>query len=530
MDSLVASAARSLAAGDPLGALKRVALGDDPPALALRGIAMAQLGEYERARKLLRRAARGFGPRERLERARCRAAEAEVALAARDLRWPARALDAAARSLEALGDRANALHARLVGVRRSLLLGRLDEAEAALAALDTKRAPASLAALFELSRAEIALRRVRAKEAERFLTRSHAAALAAGIPALVAEVERAQRALSSPSARLIRGASVKQVTLEEVEALFASDDLIVDACRRAVRRRGSSVSLASRPVLFEIVRALAEAWPGDVPREALIARAFEARSPNESHRARLRVEVGRVRAAIRSLAPVDATRGGFVLEPRAAHPVAVLAPPIDGPAGSILALLEGGEPWSTSALAYALGASQRTVQRALRDLDVAADAGTAFDGKHLWQIAEDRIQKVDPKTGRVLGSIPAPAQGRDSGLTWAEGTLWVGEYRARKIHQINAETGAILKTIESDRFVTGVSWVDGELWHGTMEAERSEIRRVDPENGEVLERLEMPAGITVSGLEADDKDLFFCGGATSGKVRAVRRPTTRTQR
>jgi len=330
---------------------------------------MAQLGDYERARELLRRAARGFGPRERLERARCRAAEAEVALAARDLRWPARALDAAARSLEALGDRANALHARLVGVRRSLLLGRLDEGEAALAELDTNGAPAPLAALFELSRAEIALRRVRAKEAERFLARSHAAALAAGIPALVAEVERAQRALSSPSARLIRGASVTQVTLEEVEALFASDDLIVDACRRAVRARGSSVSLASRPVLFEIVRALAEAWPGDVPREALIARAFEARSPNESHRARLRVGVGRVRAAIRSLADVDATKVGFVLAPRAAHPVVVLAPPIDGPAGSILALLEGGEPWSTSALAYALGASQRTVQRALRDLD-----------------------------------------------------------------------------------------------------------------------------------------------------------------
>ena len=166
----------------------------------------------------------------------------------------------------------------------------------------------------------------------------------------------------------------------------------------------------------------------------------------------------------------------------------------------------------------------------VRELDVAADAGTAFDGEHLWQIAEDRIQKVDPKTGRVLGSIPAPAQGRDSGLTWAEGTLWVGEYRARKIHQIDAETGAILKTIESDRFVTGVSWVDGELWHGTMEAEESEIRRIDPENGEVLERLEMPAGITVSGLEADGKDLFFCGGATSGKVRAVRRPTARKQR
>ena len=374
MDSLIASAARSLAAGDPLGALKRVALRADPPALALRGIAMAQLGEYERARKLLRRAARGFGPRERLERARCRAAEAEVALAARNLRWPARALDAAARSLEALGDRANALHARLVGVRRLLLLGRLDEAEAALAALETNGAPASLAALFELSRAEISLRRVRAKEADRFLERSHAAAVDAGIPALVAEVERAQRALSSPSARLIRGAAVKHATLAEAEALFASDHLIVDACRRAVRARGTSISLASRPVLFEIVRALAEAWPGDVRREVLIARAFEARSPNDSHRARLRVEVGRVRATIRSLAGVEATKAGFVLAPRAARPVVVLAPPLDGPAGSILALLQGGEPWSTSALAYALGASQRTVQRELRQLDESGAA------------------------------------------------------------------------------------------------------------------------------------------------------------
>src|SRR2546430_4570078 len=230
MDSLVRSAARSLAAGDPLGALKRVALRADPPALALRGIAMAQLGEYERARKLLRRAARGFGPSERLERARCRAAEAEVALAARNLRWPARALDAAARSLESLGDRANALHARLVGVRRLLLLGRLDEAEAALAALETNGAPASLAALFELSRAEIALRRVRAKEAERFLTRSHAAALAAGVSALVARGARPPRAPSSPSARPVRGASGTQVTPVEEWAVFASHDLIVDAC------------------------------------------------------------------------------------------------------------------------------------------------------------------------------------------------------------------------------------------------------------------------------------------------------------
>ena len=369
MDSLVASAARSLAAGDPLGALKRIALRGDPPALALRGIAMAQLGEYERARKLLRRAASAFGPRERLERARCRAAELEVAVAARDLRAPASVFDAAALSLQALGDRANAFHTRLVGVRRSLLLGRLDEADTALAALEPDGAPALLVASFELARAEIALRRVRAKEAEGFLARSHTAALATGIPALVAEVERAQRELSSPSARLIAGAAVTLVTLHEAEALFASDQLIVDACRRAVRVRSSPVSLATRPVLFEIVRTLAEAWPGDVSREALIARVFEARSPNESHRARLRVEVGRARLAIRSLASISATKAGFALAPRAAHSVAVLVPPIDGPAGSILALLAGGEPWSTSALASALGASQRTAQRALRELD-----------------------------------------------------------------------------------------------------------------------------------------------------------------
>jgi glutamine cyclotransferase len=160
----------------------------------------------------------------------------------------------------------------------------------------------------------------------------------------------------------------------------------------------------------------------------------------------------------------------------------------------------------------------------VREVVVAADAGTAFDGQYLWQIAGDRIQKVDPRSGQVVATIPAPAQGRDSGLTWAEGTLWVGEYRARKIHQIDAETGAILRTIESDRFVTGVTWVSGELWHGTMEDEHSELRRIDPETGEVLERLEMPAGIVVSGLEADGAGVFYCGGSTSGKVRAVRKP------
>jgi glutamine cyclotransferase len=160
----------------------------------------------------------------------------------------------------------------------------------------------------------------------------------------------------------------------------------------------------------------------------------------------------------------------------------------------------------------------------VRELPVAADAGTAFDGRYLWQLAGDRIQKVDPRSGQVVATIPAPAHGRDSGLTWAEGTLWVGEYRARRIQQIDAETGAILRTIESDRFVTGVSWVNGELWHGTMEEEKSELRRIDPEAGEVVERLAMPAGVVVSGLEADGAGVFYCGGSTSGKVRAVRKP------
>jgi glutamine cyclotransferase len=160
----------------------------------------------------------------------------------------------------------------------------------------------------------------------------------------------------------------------------------------------------------------------------------------------------------------------------------------------------------------------------LRSITVAARAGTAFDGRHLFQIAGDRIQKIDPKTGRVVATIPAPGGGRDSGLAWAEGTLWVGQYRERRIHQIDPETGAILRTIETKRFVTGVTWIDGELWHGTWEGDESDLRRVDPRTGEVLERLEMPAGVVVSGLESDGGDQFFCGGGSSGKVRTVRRP------
>ena len=383
MDSLVASAARSLAAGDPIGALKRVALRDDPPALALRGIAMAQLGEYERARKLLRRAARGFGARERLAQLRCRVAEAEIALAARDLSGPVRALAHAARSLDRLGDRANAIQARVVMARRHILVGELGAAERALAAIDlgVTRLPAPLVARTELTRAELALRRVRVADAANALDRAQFAAAAAGIPSLIAEVGRARHALSAPSARLVRAGLVRPIRLGEVEALFASGDLVVDACRRLVRGPKRSVSLAGRPILFALVGALAEGWPNDVPRGRLIERTFGTRVPNESHRARLRVEVSRLRAALRPLARIEATSLGFVLVPIGATHVVVLAPPVDGDAGSILALLEGGEAWSTSALASALGSSQRTVQRALRELEEAAAVRTVGRGR-----------------------------------------------------------------------------------------------------------------------------------------------------
>jgi glutamine cyclotransferase len=183
---------------------------------------------------------------------------------------------------------------------------------------------------------------------------------------------------------------------------------------------------------------------------------------------------------------------------------------------------DGQHVWFASgAQLHALDAETGQTERAI---DVASHAGTAFDGRHLFQIAEDRIQKIDPRNGRVLATIPAPGGGGDSGLAWAEGTLWVGEYRARKIHQIDPETGATLRTIESNRFVTGVTWVDGELWHATWEGDVSDLRRIDPQTGEVQETLDMPLGIGISGLESDGGDRFFCGGGASGKVRAVRRP------
>jgi hypothetical protein len=373
MDSLITAAARALAAGDPLGALKRVALRDDAPALALRGIAMAQLGDLVRAKALLRSAARGFGPKEAVARARCIVAEAEIALAARDLGWPAKALDAAAATLEAHGDRLNAAHARYLGVRRLLLIGRLDEAENALAALDPAPFPPALTAIHELVVMGIAMRRLRTKAARAAAARGALAVAAraaphAAIPALTAEVESASLVLNTPAARLIARGAERALLLDEVEELLASNAFIVDACRHAVRDESKVISLARRPVLFTLARALAEAWPGDVSRDALVARAFRAKVADESHRARLRVEIGRLRTVLRTLAAVSATRRGFALVPRRADEVVVLARPVDEEYAAVLAFLADGESWASSALALALGASQRTVQRALDSL------------------------------------------------------------------------------------------------------------------------------------------------------------------
>ena len=372
MDSLIAAAARALAAGDALGALKRVALRDDPPALALRGIAMAQLGEHPRARELLRRAARGFGAHEELARARCVVAEAEVALAMRDLGGPLRSLAAAADTLEARADRGNALQARLIAARRLLLLGRLDEAAAALARLDSRGLPPSLEAVAELTAAELALRALHIGPAQAALARARAAADRAGVPALLAEVAEARAALDRPAARRVFAGGEQALRLDEVAALLASGALVVDACRRGLRAGAAWRPLARRPVLFALARALAEAWPGDVDRQVLIACAFGARRPNESHRARLRVEIGRLRTLIAALARIEATARGFVLRPCGARTVVMLAPPMDGDRASLVALLADGAAWSTSALALALGASQRTVQRALVELEAAA--------------------------------------------------------------------------------------------------------------------------------------------------------------
>ena len=376
MDSLITAAARALAAGDPLGALNRVALRDDAPALALRGIAMAQLGDLVRAKALLRRAARGFGPKggggsRQMHR---RGSRDRAGLSARTPGLAReKTLDAArVDRLEAHGDRLNAAHARYLEVRRLLLIGRLDDAERMLAKLDPAPFPPASRAAHELVVAGIAMRRLHAKAARTALARAERAARQAGIPALAAEVESALLVLNTPAARLIARGKERPLLLDEVEALQASKALVVDACRHVVRDPRAAVSLARRPVLFALARALAEAWPGDVPRDVLVARAFGGKHADESHRARLRVEIGRLRTLLRTLATVNATNQGFALTPRHAREVVVLARPVEERHAAVLAFLADGESWSSSALALALGANQRTVQRALDGLAAAS--------------------------------------------------------------------------------------------------------------------------------------------------------------
>lgn len=370
-DSHIEAAGRALAAGDPLKALNFVALREDAPAIALRGIALAQLGELVRAKALLRKAARAFGLKQPVARARCILAEAEIAFVSRELGWSAKTLAEARTALEAHGDSVNAAHARLLEVRRLLLIGRLEEAELVLARLDPAPLPPALRTAYELIIAGIAVRRLRTKEARAALNRAERAARMAKISGLVAEVEGAARVLNTPAARLVGHGEERLLRLEEIEALLASNTVVVDACRRVVRKAATVISLARRPVLFALARTLAEAWPGDVARSTLITQTFQARRINESHRARLRVEIGRLRKRLKSLAGVSATMQGFMLVPRGTREVAVLAWPGEEEHAAVLAFLADGESWSSSALATALGASQRTVQRALDSLAAA---------------------------------------------------------------------------------------------------------------------------------------------------------------
>ena len=381
MDSLIVAAAQALASGDALGAMKRVALRDDAPALALRGIAMAQLGDLDRAKALLKSAARAFGPREAVARARCIVAEAEIALVSRDLGWPEKALEAARAILDRHGDRINAAHARNLQIRRLLLVGHLDEAERLLAQLDPSPLPPAARASHELAVAGIAVRRLRTEPARAALARAAEAARKAGIPALSVEVRDAVRAFDAPAARLIARGTERLLSLIEVEALLSSGALVVDACRNVVRSGNDIVSLASRPVLFALARVLAEAAPTDAPRAVLLSRAFRARHVDESHRARLRVEIGRLRAALEPVADIAATPDGFALTAHGKRDVVVLVPPVEVEHASLLALLADGEAWSSSALAIALGISTRTIQRALDGLAAGGRVQSIGNGR-----------------------------------------------------------------------------------------------------------------------------------------------------
>jgi len=365
MDSLITAAAGLLARGDALGALNRVALRSDAVALALRGLALAQLGDLGRARSLLKRAIRAFGKGEAVARARCTLALAEIALAARDLAGPANALRSARAILAVHGDAMNAAFAHHLEIRHLLLIGRLDHAERELDGFDPAPLPPSLRGLHQLVIAGIALRRLDIGAARTALDEAEQSARRAGISSLLAQIASVRDSLEAPAARLFMHAGERVLQLDEVAGVLNSGSLVVNACRHTVHAGGATVSLARRPVLFAIARLLALAWPGDVARKVLIARVFRQGNADESHRVRLRVEAGRLRRMLRGLADVQATDRGYALVPGAGREVAVLAPPVEGDTAAVLALLADGQSWSSSALALALDTSQRSVQRSL---------------------------------------------------------------------------------------------------------------------------------------------------------------------
>jgi hypothetical protein len=391
MDSAISTAARALSAGDALSALKHVALRADPPALALRGIAMAQLGELGKARQLLRRAATAFAGVDALAWARSVVAEAEVALALRELGRGQRDLQRAAQLLERRGDLANALFARLVAVRKHVLVGELERAERGLAALPLAQAPARLAAVASLVAADVAMKRGRGAAARQALGLAARHANESGIVQLASEVQRALTKLGSPAARLVHAGTERTLSLEELEPWLSSRAFVVDACRRQARLGSKVVSLVSRPVLLALLASLAAGAPNEVTRSALLERAFGARRVNESHRVRLRVELSRLRRLLVSMVEISATPAGFRLQARGGAETLLFLPPAADDASELLALLGSGEPWSTSGLAAALGKSQRSVQRALSALQ---------DDERVTAVGQGRSQRwvLTPQT------------------------------------------------------------------------------------------------------------------------------------
>lgn len=386
MSARYQAAAARLSAGDPLGALSQVGRDDTPEAHALCGCAFAQIGDYERAQRYLARAARGFGSADPLARARCVIASAEVSLAARELTSSLSGLRQAAVVLSGHGDAGNALHARLLLARSLLLRDRRAEAEQVLAVLSMRGASPLLAATAELIRAELALREVQVAAARGALSRAQRAAERAQIPALTREIARVQEGLLAPAARLVVSEQVRLLPLVEVERVLAKAAWCVDACRRELRCGGRRVQLARKPVLMELLCCLAQAWPRVVSRDALIAHAFGARRSNESHRARLRVELGRLRRLLAGAGSIQAEGAGYRLV--VAEEVAVMLPPIDGEHAAVLALLSDGASWSSSALALALGVSQRTLQRALLNLEESGRVVGRGQGRaRRWSVA-----------------------------------------------------------------------------------------------------------------------------------------------